>query len=64
LWEQLLDPSERVRFHIHGMAFAIESLESVAGSLKAKDRQLLLKHLEEMSAKIPSIIDTLKKGGS
>ena len=63
LWEQFLDPSERVRFHIHGMAFAIESFESIAGSLKAKDRQLLQKHLEEMNVKLSSIIDTLKSGG-
>ena len=63
LWEQFLDPSERVRFHIHGMAFAIESLESVAESLKTKDRQLLLRHLEEMNLKLSSIIDTLKSGG-
>ncbi|MGY5880160.1 MAG: PadR family transcriptional regulator [Candidatus Thorarchaeota archaeon] len=63
LWEQFLDPSERVRFHIHGMAHAIESFESIAGSLKTKDRQLLQKHLEEMNVKLSSIIDTLKSGG-
>ncbi|MHA1135987.1 MAG: PadR family transcriptional regulator [Candidatus Thorarchaeota archaeon] len=63
LWEQFLDPSERVRFHIHGMAFAIDSLESVAESLKTKDRQLLQRHLEEMNVKLSSIIDTLKSGG-
>ena len=64
LWEQFLDPSERVRFHIHGMDYAITSFESIADSLKTKDRQFLLKHLEEMRAKLSSIIDTLKSGGT
>jgi DNA-binding PadR family transcriptional regulator len=64
LWEQFLDPSERVRFHIHGMAHAIESFESIAEFLKTKDRQLLLKHLEAMTVKLSSIIDTLNKGAA
>ena len=64
LWEQFLDPSERVRFHIHGIAHAIESFESLAGSLNAKDRQLLLKHLGEMTVKLSSITKTLKSGGT
>ncbi len=64
LWEQFLGPSERVRFHIHGVAHAIESFESLTGSLNAKDRQLLLKHLEEMTVKLSSIIKILKSGGT
>jgi len=64
LWEQFLNPSERVRFHIHWMDHAIEGFESLAGNLKTKDRQLLLKHLEEMNKKVSSIIDTLKSGGT
>ncbi len=64
LWEQLLDPSDRVVFHIHGMQFTIEALENIASSLKTKDRQKLLKHLEEMKVKISSLIDSLQSGGT
>ncbi|MGY5860321.1 MAG: PadR family transcriptional regulator [Candidatus Thorarchaeota archaeon] len=64
IWEKLLDPSERVRFHIHGLTHTIDSIEAITGSLKAKDRQLLLKHLEEIQGKISSITKTLKSGGT
>lgn len=64
LWEQLLDPSERVLFHIHGMQFTMEALENITDSLKTKDRRRLLKHLEEMDVKISSLIDLLKSGGT
>jgi DNA-binding PadR family transcriptional regulator len=64
LWEQFLDPSERIQFHIHGNLFTMDSLENMASSLKTKDRQRLLKHLEEMDVKISSLIDFLKSGGT
>lgn len=64
LWEQFLDPSERVRFHIHWMTHTIEGFDSLAGTLKSKDRQLLLKHLEEINLKVSSIIDILISGGT
>ncbi|MFW9812456.1 MAG: PadR family transcriptional regulator [Candidatus Thorarchaeota archaeon] len=64
IWEKLLDPAERVQFHIHGTDFAVESLEDIAESLKPKDRQRLLKHLEEMKSRISSLIDLLKSGGT
>ena len=64
LWERLLEPSERVRFHMHGMEYSIEALESVEESLNSKDQQLLLKHLEEMRKRIVSLIDHLKSGGT
>ena len=64
LWEQFLNPSERVRFHIQGIDYMITSFESIADSLKTKDRQFLLKHLEEMNSRLSSIIDTLNKGGT
>ena len=63
IWEKLLDPAERAQFHIHGTGFAVESLEDIATSLKSKDRQRLLKHLEEMRERISSLIDVLKSGG-
>jgi DNA-binding PadR family transcriptional regulator len=64
IWEKILDPHEKLQFHIHGTDFAMESLEMTAKSLKAKDRQRLLKHLEEMKTRISSLIDTLKSGGT
>ena len=64
IWEKLLDPSERVQFHIHGTEFAMDTLEEIIGSLKTKDRQRLLKHLEEMNGRISSLIDLLKSGGT
>ncbi len=64
LWEQFLNPSEKIRFHIHGMVHAIESFESIADSLKTKDKQLLQRHLEEMKTKVSAIIDTLNSGGN
>lgn len=63
IWEKLLDPAERVQFHIHGTDFAVESLEDIAESLKTKDRQKLLKHLEELRNRISSLIDILESGG-
>lgn len=64
IWEKLLGPSERVQFHIHGTDFAMDSLENITDSLKTKDRQKLLKHLEEMNGRISSLIDLLKSGGA
>jgi len=64
LWAQFLDPSELVRFHIHWMDNAIDAYESLASTLKTKDRKLLQKHLEEMTVKVSSIIDILKSGGT
>ncbi|MHA2323059.1 MAG: PadR family transcriptional regulator [Candidatus Thorarchaeota archaeon] len=64
IWEKLLDPSERVQFHIHGTEFAMDTLEEIIDSLKTKDRQKLLKHLEEMKNRISSLIDLLKSGGT
>ena len=64
IWEKLLDPSERVQFHIHGTEFAMDTLEEMTDSLKTKDRQRLLKHLEEMNIRISSLIDLLKSGGT
>jgi DNA-binding PadR family transcriptional regulator len=64
IWEKLLDPSERINFHIHGTDFAIESMEDMAKSLRTKDRQRLLKHLEEMNVRISSLVQLLKSGGT
>jgi DNA-binding PadR family transcriptional regulator len=62
LWEKLLEPEERIRFHILGMQHSIESFDSVLESLDSRQRQRLLRHLEEMVARLSSIIDKLKTG--
>jgi DNA-binding PadR family transcriptional regulator len=64
LWEQLLDPEERVTFHMHGMIHSIESFDSMLDSLDKKHRRQLLHHLEEMAAKISSLIDKIKTGAT
>jgi DNA-binding PadR family transcriptional regulator len=64
LWEQLLDPEERVTFHMHGMIHSIESFDTMLDSLDKKHRRQLLHHLEEMAAKISSLIDKIKTGAT
>jgi DNA-binding PadR family transcriptional regulator len=62
LWEQLLDPEERIHFHMLGMEHSVESFESMLNSLDKRQQQQLLRHLEEMAAKISSLIKNLKTG--
>jgi putative Mn2+ efflux pump MntP len=62
LWERLLDPTERVRFHMLGMQHSIESFDSISDSLSKKQQKELLSYLEEMSTKIALLIDKLKTG--
>jgi DNA-binding PadR family transcriptional regulator len=64
LWEQLLDPDERVIFHVHGLMHSIESFDSLLDSLDKKQQQKLLRHLKEMAAKISSLIDKLGNGAT
>jgi DNA-binding PadR family transcriptional regulator len=64
LWEKFLEPEERIRFHIHGMEHSIESFNSVLDSLDKRQRQQLLRHLEEMATRISSLIDRLKTGAT
>ncbi len=64
LWEKLLDPEERVKFHIHGMIHSVESFESMLDSLDKKQQKQLLRHLEEMATKISSLINQLKTGAT
>ena len=62
LWEKLLEPEERVRFHMHGMRHSIESFDSILSLLDRKQRQQLLRYLNEMAERLTSIIDKLKSG--
>ncbi|MFW9960616.1 MAG: helix-turn-helix transcriptional regulator [Candidatus Thorarchaeota archaeon] len=64
LWEKLLDPEERVRFHMHGMIHSLESFDSMLDLLDRKHRQQLLRHLEEMATKMSSLINRLKTGAT
>jgi len=64
IWEQLLEPDERMRFHLHGMHHSIESFHSVLDSLDKKQRKQLLQQLEKMADQLTSIIDKLRTGVS
>lgn len=62
LWENLLEPEERVRFHLHGMRHSIESFDSVLASLDKKKQYQLLRNLSEVADRLTLIIDKLKTG--
>jgi len=64
LWEKLLDPGERVIFHIHGMKHIIESLDPLLDSLDKKQQQKLLRHLEEMTTMMSLLIKKLEIGAT
>jgi DNA-binding PadR family transcriptional regulator len=62
LWEKLLDPEDRIRFHMHGMKHSVEAFDSIMSSLNKKQQQQLFHHLKEMNAKITTLIDKLQQG--
>ena len=62
LWEKLLDPEERVRFHVHGLKHSIETFDSILDSLDRNQQQELLRHLQEFAERIALLIDKLKTG--
>ncbi|MFW9805727.1 MAG: PadR family transcriptional regulator [Candidatus Thorarchaeota archaeon] len=64
LWEKLLDPEERIRFHMHGMTHSVEAFDSMLESLNKKQQQKLLHHLKEVAAKITLLIDKLQAGAT
>ncbi len=64
LWEKLLEPEERLNFHTIGMIHSVESFNTLADSLTKRQRQNLLQHLKEMSAKIASLVDRLNDGAT
>ena len=64
LWEKLLEPEERVRFHLHGMKHSVESMDSVLASLDKKQQQHLLRQLTEMATRLTLIINKLKTGAT
>jgi DNA-binding PadR family transcriptional regulator len=59
LWEKLLEPEERIQFHMHGMR---HSVDDILDSLSKKQQQQLLRHLKEMVTKITNLIDKLQAG--
>ena len=64
IWEQLLEPDERIRFHLLGMQHSLESFESVLDSLDKKQQKKLLQHLEKITDQLTTIIDKLRTGES
>ncbi|MFW9833360.1 MAG: PadR family transcriptional regulator [Candidatus Thorarchaeota archaeon] len=64
LWEKILEPEERIRFHMLGMSHSVEAFDSMYDSLNKKQQQKLLHHLKEVVAKITSLIDKLEAGAT
>ncbi|TFG31774.1 PadR family transcriptional regulator [Candidatus Thorarchaeota archaeon] len=62
LWEKLLEPEERIRFHLHNVSHSLESFDSVLELIDKKQQIQLLRRLQKMSAHLTSIIDKLKTG--
>ena len=62
LWEKLLEPEERIQFHMHGMRHSVEAFDTMLDSLSKKQQQQLLRHLKEMATKITNLIDKLQAG--
>jgi DNA-binding PadR family transcriptional regulator len=64
IWEQLLEPDERIRFHLLGIQHSLESFESVLDSLDKKQQKKLLQNLEKITDQLTTIIDKLRTGVS
>ncbi|MHA1769798.1 MAG: PadR family transcriptional regulator [Candidatus Thorarchaeota archaeon] len=64
IWERLLDQADRTQFHIRGMVYSLEVLESLVNDLGARDRSRLLKGLKGIEQHMSSLIDRLESGGT
>jgi DNA-binding PadR family transcriptional regulator len=64
LWERLLDPKERLHFHMVGMEHSIECFESLFNELDDRERTELIQYLEEMTTKISHYIERLRTGAT
>lgn len=64
LWERLLEPEERLQFHMVGMEHSLDCFESMFNELDDKERTELLAYLEEMRTKISQYIKRLKTGAT
>jgi DNA-binding PadR family transcriptional regulator len=62
LWEKLLEPKERLHFHMVGMEHSIECFESLSNELDNKQRMELLHFLEEITIKITEYSERLRTG--
>jgi DNA-binding PadR family transcriptional regulator len=64
IWENVLEPEERVRFHLLGLRHIVEMLEGVVALVGKRERKHMKQELEETQAKLFSIIDELESGGT
>jgi DNA-binding PadR family transcriptional regulator len=64
IWERLLDPAERIKFHMHGLNLGVEALAELSESVGKKDQERMLTGLRDINQQISEIISKLKSGGT
>ncbi len=64
LWEKLLEPKERLQFHMVGMEHSLECFESMFDELDSKQRTKLLRFLEEMTTRMTEYSERLRTGAT
>lgn len=64
IWEKVLEPEEKMRFHLLGLRHSLEMLDDVVNMVKERGRKQLKQELEESRAMLSSIIDELESGGT
>lgn len=60
LWDQLMEPSDKARFHLGLVEFHFELISNVIDSLNESQKQRLLKRIEKISSNLDAMINTLK----
>lgn len=64
IWERLLEPSERIQFHLHGLNHGVEALATLVESTSKRDQERMIKGLKEIEESIAKIISKLESGGT
>lgn len=64
LWEKLLEPEERLQFHMVGLEHSIECFESMFDELDSKQRTELLHFLLEMTTRMTEYSERLRTGAT
>lgn len=59
LWDQLMDPSDKARFHLGLVDFHLELIPNTIDSLNESQKQRLLKRIQKISSNLDVIIKTL-----
>ncbi len=61
LWVQLMDPADQAQFHLNAVLFHINLVTEVMDSFNVKQKQRLLKRLEDIQENIDQITGSLKE---